>query len=379
MIGSFRCSAGAMLTLRAGSRSGVHPAAAADTPLPAALCLPKSSFVLSQLMLRLQRRYTAGDDGRSCLAPRHAPWLGAISAPPAAPHQNGPPVLGRARTGLAPVAGGARDRQTRHRFAWQRQAFRRFWTWKSRRRVGRPAVPLDVRQLIRTMSVANPLWGAPRLHGELLKLGIAVSQATVAKDMIRRRQPPSQTWRTFLRNHIEPTLWFAADFVVVPTVTGRLLFVLILLAHDRRRIVHVGVTAHPTAEWTAQRVRDAFPWDTAPRFLLHDHDTAFAGLSSLDLQDVRTAPRSPWQNTYVERFIGSLRTRVPRSRRRLERGRLASCAERLHQYTRRRGGHIWRSRRTRPFRDASPPCTAGRVIAVPQVGGLHHRYERRAA
>jgi hypothetical protein len=135
---------------------------------------------------------------------------------------------------------------------WQRCAFRCFWTWKSRRRVGRPTVPLEVRQLIRTMSEANPLWGAPRLHGELLKLGIAVSQASVAKYMIRRRRPPSQTWRAFLRNHVSQMM--AADFLVVPTATGRLLFVLIILAHDRRRVVHVGVTAHPTATWTAQQV-----------------------------------------------------------------------------------------------------------------------------
>ena len=181
--------------------------------------------------------------------------------------------------------------------AWQRQAFRLLWTWKSRRRLGRPTVPLDVRHLIRTMSVANPLWGAPRLHGELLKLGIAIGQASVAKYMVRGCQPPSQTWRTFLRQHIHQLV--AADFVVVPTVTGRLLFVLILLAHDRRRIVHVGVAAHPTAEWTAQRVRDAFPWDTVPRFLLHDRDTAFTGLSALGLQEVRTAPRSPWQKDYA--------------------------------------------------------------------------------
>ena len=139
---------------------------------------------------------------------------------------------------------------------WHRNGFRLFWTWKSRRRLGRPTVSPDVRILIRTMSDANPLWGAPRIHGELLKLGMAISQASVAKYMIGRR-PPSPTWRTFLANHV--TQLTAADFFVVPTATYRLLFVLVILAHDRRRVVHLAVTAHPTAAWTAQQLREAFP------------------------------------------------------------------------------------------------------------------------
>ena len=141
--------------------------------------------------------------------------------------------------------------------AWHRRGFRLFWTWKSRRRLGRPGVPPDVRQLIRTMAGANPLWGAPRIHGELLKLGIDVSQATVAKYMPRHRRPPSQTWRAFLTNHVGQIA--AADFFVVPTATCRLLFVLVILAHERRRVVHMAVTAHPTAAWTAQQFREAFP------------------------------------------------------------------------------------------------------------------------
>ncbi|MBA3641665.1 MAG: hypothetical protein H0W53_20825 [Acidobacteria bacterium] len=139
--------------------------------------------------------------------------------------------------------------------AWP--SVRLFWTWKSRRRIGRPSIPPDIRALIRTMSDANPRWGAPRIHGEWLKLGIDLSQATVAKYMVRRRQPPSQTWRTFLANHRAQLV--AADFFVVPTATCRLLFVLVILAHERRRIVHVAVTAHPTAAWTAQQLREAFP------------------------------------------------------------------------------------------------------------------------
>src|SRR5207244_4438266 len=193
--------------------------------------------------------------------------------------------------------------------AWHRRGFRLLGTWKSRRRTGRPTEPLAVRTLIRTMSNANPLWGAPRIHGELLKLGIEISQASVAKYMIRRRRPPSQLWRTFLRNHIGQIV--AADFFVVPTATYRLLFVLILLAHDRRRIVHVAVTAHPTAAWTAQQLREAFPWDEAPRYLIHDRDHAFDRVGTtakaMGIEEVLTAPRAPWQNAFVERFIGSAR------------------------------------------------------------------------
>ncbi len=193
--------------------------------------------------------------------------------------------------------------------AWHRRGFRLFWTWKSRRRTGRPSVPADVRALIRTMADANPLWGAPRIHGELRKLGIAVSQSTVAKYMGRRRPPPSQTWRTFLGNHIGQVM--AADFFVVPTVTCRLLFVLVILAHDRRRVVHVAVTDHPTSAWTAQQLRNAFPDDACPSYLLHDRDAAFADVAStitaMQIQEVVTAPRSPWQNAYVERIIGSIR------------------------------------------------------------------------
>jgi putative transposase len=173
--------------------------------------------------------------------------------------------------------------------AWHRRGFRLLWTWKSRRRLGRPVIPPDVRQLIRRMATPDPLWGAPRIHGELLKLGIDISQATVAKYMPRHRRPPSQTWRTFLANHVGQIM--AADFFVVPTVTYRLLFVLVILAHHRRRIVHIAVTAHPTAAWTAQQLREAFPEDAAPRYLVHDRDHAFAVVAAtargMGIQEIR--------------------------------------------------------------------------------------------
>jgi putative transposase len=216
--------------------------------------------------------------------------------------------------------------------SWHRQGFRLFWTWKSRRRTGRPTVPADVRTLIRTMSEANPLWGAPRIHGELLKLGIFVGQSSVAKYMARHRHPPLQTWRTFLANHIEQIM--AADFFIVPTATYRLLFVLVILAHEHRRVVQVAVTDHPTAAWTKQQLRDAFPWDEAPRYLIHDRDHAFDGMvdtaAAMEIHEVLTAPRSPWQNAYVERFIGSVR-RECLARHRNRRSRATPRVDRLRR------------------------------------------------
>jgi len=216
--------------------------------------------------------------------------------------------------------------------AWHRQGFRLFWTWKSRHHFGRPAVSPDVRALIREMSTANPLWGAPRIHGELLKLGISVSESTVAKYMRPHPRPPSQSWRTFLTDHASQLM--AADPFVVPSVTFRLLFVLVILAHDRRQIVHVAVTEHPTAAWTAQQLRNAFPENEAPRYLLHDRDSVFAHvattLEGMNIQEVRTAPRSPWQNAYAERHRLDP-TRVRRSRHRGQRRGAASRPHRVGQ------------------------------------------------
>ncbi len=192
---------------------------------------------------------------------------------------------------------------------WHRQGFRYFWRWKSR---GRPSVSPELIWLIRRMSRENPLWGAPRIRSELLLLGYDVAEATVAKYLTRRgRRPPSQTWRTFLRNHLRTTA--ACDFFVVPTATFRLLFCFVILSHDRRRIVHFNVTAHPTAAWAAQQVREAFPGDgTEPRYLLRDRDGAYGDafrwvVRATGIREILTAPQSPWQNPYAERVIGSIR------------------------------------------------------------------------
>jgi putative transposase len=266
--------------------------------------------------------------------------------------------------------------------AWHRAGFRCYWTWKSRRRrPGRPGVSREVRDLIRTISTANPLWGAPRVHGELLKLGISVAQATVSKYLTRPRTPPSQTWRTFLDNHVPDLV--SVDFFTVPTATFRVLFVFVVLSHDRRRIVHVNVTAHPTATWTAQQVVDAFPWDTAPLYLLRDRDAIYdavfaARVEALGIRQVLTAPRSPWQNPYVERVIGSLRREclnhvIVLNQRHLQRI--------LHEYV-----DYYHACRTHASLDKDTPDQRqveaphmGRVTAIPKVGGLHHLHTRRAA
>jgi transposase InsO family protein len=264
--------------------------------------------------------------------------------------------------------------------AWHRRGFRLFWTWKSRRRLGRPTIPSDVRSLIRRMAEANSLWGAPRIHGELLKLGIDVSQATVARYMARRRRPPSQTWRTFLANHVDQMV--AADFFVVPTVAYRLLFVLVILAHQRRRIVHLAVTAHPTALWTAQQLREAFPEDAAPRYLIHDRDHAFVALAStasgMGIQELRTAPRSPWQNGYAERVIGSIRRECLDHVIVVNETGLSRVLSRYLAYYHQSRTHLSLAKDTPQPRPVAPP-TLGQVVAIPQVGGLHHRYDRRAA
>src|SRR5256712_13363346 len=194
---------------------------------------------------------------------------------------------------------------------WHRQVFRLFWTWISRRkRSGRLGVSPEVRDLIRKMAAANPVWGAPRIHGELLKLGIEVSERTVSRLLPRNRKPPSQTWRAFLNNHVQDLV--SVDFFTVPTVSFRVLFVFVVLAHHRRRVIHFNVTEHPIALWTAQQIAEAFPWDTAPRYVLHDRDSVYGDIfrqrvRGMAIREILTAPRSPWQSPYVERLIGSVR------------------------------------------------------------------------
>ena len=265
---------------------------------------------------------------------------------------------------------------------WHRKGFRLFWTWKSQRRKGgRPAIPREVRDLIRCMSRENPLWGAPRIHGELLKLGIDVSQATVSKYMANFPRPPSQSWRTFLRNHMHCLA--SMDFFVLPTATFRLLFVFVVLHHERRRIVHFDVTAHPTAIWIKQQITEAFPWDTAPSYLVRDRDSVYgkivsARIGALGIEEVVTAPRSPWQNPFVERVIGSIRRECLDHVIVLNENHLRKILVSYLDYYHRYRTHLSLDKDT-PNGRLVHAAETGKIVALPQVGGLHHRYERLAA
>ncbi len=264
---------------------------------------------------------------------------------------------------------------------WHRQGFRRYWAWKSRHRRGRPAIGTEVRDLIRRMSHANPLWGAPRIHGELLKLGLTFSQATVSKYMPRPRRLPSQVWRTFLKNHAQDLI--ALDFFTVPTATFRVLFVLVVLSHGRRRLRHFNITEHPTAEWTGRQLIEACGPEDSPRYLIRDRDQVYGERFSrparrLDIRETVTAPRSPWQNAYAERVIGSIRREcldhiVVIGERPL-RGILSNYVD---YYNETRAPLALAKDAPEP-RSAQAP-SQGRVVEVPRVGGLHHEYRRRAA
>ena len=266
--------------------------------------------------------------------------------------------------------------------AWQRQRFRDHWRRLSQHGTpGRPTIAKEVRHLIRTMWQANPTWGAPRIVGELRKLGIEVAKSTVEKYRVRPQTPSSPTWKTFLKNHVHDLV--ALDFFVVPTVRHKVLFVLVILAHHRRRVVHFNVTEHPTAAWTAQQVIDAFPWGKAPRYLLPDRDRIYSAsfrqrVQHTGIEEVLIAPRSPWQNPYVERLIGSIRREclnhvIILHERHLQR----LLTTYFHYY------HHWRTHRAlaldcpRPRPVQRPEV--GSIREVPEVGGLHHHYERRAA
>ena len=265
--------------------------------------------------------------------------------------------------------------------SWHRKGFRLYWAWKSRHRQGRPNVSTEIRDLIRKMSAANPRWGAPRIHGELLKLGLEVSQATVAKYMVRHRKPPSQTWRTFLKNHM--TTMVSADFFVVPTITFRLVFVFVILSHDRRRPVHFALTTNPTSEWTAHQLVEAFPWDSAPRYLLRDRDGVYGTLfgdaaRSIGIREILTAAQSPWQNSYVERFIGSIRRECLDHVIVFNEAGLRRVLKSYFDYYDHSRTHLALDRDA-PISRKIQPRELGRVVELPEVGGLHHRYERRAA
>jgi len=265
---------------------------------------------------------------------------------------------------------------------WHRQGFKLYWKWKSgARKPGRPPVKREIRDLIRDMSRDNPFWGAPRILSELLLLGYHVAERTVAKYTVRTRKPPSQTWRTFPANHVADVA--ACDFFTVPTVTFRVLYVFVVLRHDRRQVVHFNVTDHPYAQWAAQQIIQAFPHEEAPRFLLRDRDGTYGEyftkrITDMGTDEVPIAPHAPWQNPYCERMIGSIRRDcldhvIVLNERHLYR----ILADYFHYYHEARP-HLSLERNSPVPRRVEPP-SEGQVVAVPQVGGLHHRYTRRAA
>jgi transposase InsO family protein len=264
---------------------------------------------------------------------------------------------------------------------WQRAGFRMFWRCKSRQRGGRSRKDAALIQLIRRMWAGNPTWGSPRIRDELAKLGLAASTATIRKYRPKSSRRPSQSWRTFLQNHAGAIA--ALDFFVVPTATFRLLYVLVVITHERRKVVHFNITDELTAAWTAQQIINAFPYDTAPKYLLRDRDSIYGSLfvqrvEGMGIQQKLISPRSPWQNPYVERLVGSIRR---------------ECLDRVIVFHERQLRQILKSyfeyyHKVRPHRSLSHDSPIprpvhspdrGKVTEVPLVGGLHHHYLREAA
>jgi putative transposase len=265
---------------------------------------------------------------------------------------------------------------------WQRERFRRFWARlckvKQRRR-GRPTTAAEIRRLIKRMASANPLWRAPRIHGELKMLGIEISERTVSRILRKLPRPPSQTWKTFLRNHLGQMV--SIDFFTVPTITMKVLFVFIVLEHRRREVLHFNVTEHPSAAWTSQQIIEAFADQNAPRYLLRDRDSIYGNevrlrIASLSIEEMLTAPQSPWQNPYAERLIGSIRRDCLDHFVILNVRHLKRTLTSYFAYYHASRTHLGLAKQCPLPRQVS---SIGRIVKIPQLGGLHHRYERIAA
>src|SRR5215203_1277215 len=257
---------------------------------------------------------------------------------------------------------------------WHRAGFRFYWRWKSRPRGGRPQIDTDLRVLIRRMSLENPLWGAPRIHGELLKLGFEVAQSSVAKYMVKRRGPPSQGGQTFLRNHVPHIA--AMDLFIVPTIGFDLLYAFVIVRLDRRDVVWINVTTNPTAEWVARQLTEAFPWDEAPSYLNRDRDQIYGTvvtrrMRAMGIRDKPTAPASPWQNGFAERLIGSIR-------RECVDHFIVLGEEHLRHILRAYAGYYNEIRTHRASEKDAPVSRpvqrAGIISSYPILGGLHHQY-----
>jgi putative transposase len=265
---------------------------------------------------------------------------------------------------------------------WQRERFRRFWAGLSRSkggRRGRPAVASEIRRLIRHMAIANPLWRAPRIHGELKMLGITISERTVSRVLRTVPPPPSQTWKTFLQNHLGQIV--SVDFFTVPTIRLQVLFVFLVLEHRRREVLHFNVTDHPTSEWVAQQMVEAFADRETPDYLIRDRDGVYGKevrqrLQSLSIEQVLTAPQSPWQNPYAERLIGSIRRECLNHFIVLNARHLKRTLAAYFRYYHRSRPHLALEKRCPIERQI---MKRGAIIEIAELGGLHHRYERLAA
>jgi transposase InsO family protein len=259
---------------------------------------------------------------------------------------------------------------------WHRAGFRAYWRWRSRNRVGRPKVSAELRMLIGEMSRANPLCGAPRIHGELLKLGFEVAQSTVARYMCRRSGPPSQGWRTFLNNHVDGIA--AVDLFVLPTIAFQMLYSLVIIQYGRRVWVSFGVTANPTAEWVSRQITEAFPWDHAPQYLIRDRDTSYGPvfaqrLRAMGIRDRPITFRSPRQNAYVEMLIGSIRRECLDHIIVFGEAHLRRIVGAYAAYY--NGARTHRSlNKDAPFHRAIQRL--GAITSQPVLGGLHHQYCR---
>src|SRR6202045_3360697 len=259
---------------------------------------------------------------------------------------------------------------------WHRAGFRSYWRWKSRSLGGRPQIETDLRALIRQLSIENSLWGAPRIHGELLKLGFEVAQSSVAKYMVKRRGTPSQGWRTFLRNHAPDVA--AMDLFVVPTIGFDLLYAFIIVRLDRRGLAWINVTTSPTAEWVARQITEAFPWDEAPRYLIRDRDRIYGSvvrrrLRAMGIRDKPIAPASPWQNGFAERLIGSIRRECL--------DHIIVWGEVHLRRVLKSYADYYSSVRTHRSLNKDAPVTRqiqriGSIKSHAVVGGLHHHYVR---
>ncbi|MCX6143928.1 MAG: integrase core domain-containing protein, partial [Ignavibacteriales bacterium] len=263
---------------------------------------------------------------------------------------------------------------------WHRQGFRLYWRWKSRSERGRPKIPQEQINLIKQIANENPLWGAPRIHGELLKLGFDISESTVLQYLPKKpKRTTGQHWKTFLKNHSAEII--SIDFLVVPTITFRLLYVLVFLSHDRRKIIHVNVTDYPTSEWASQQSRSPFYDEEIPKFLIWDRDEIFGeaftkSASALGIRPILTAYRSPWQNGYVERVIGGIRRECL--------DHLIILSESLLRNSLRRYVHYYSTQRTHLGVDKDSPeprevQADGEIGGVSVANGQHHFYFRRAA